>query len=317
METRRVLTPTLDLAYQVHEPWPRPPQAAAPAVDLPPVILLHGWPDSPRTWRHLAPHLAAQGRRVVVPWLRGFGPTRFLQAETPRSGQFSALAQDLIDLADALGVERFDLVGHDWGARAAYSAALLWPRRVRRCVAISVAWGTNQPTQALSYEQSRNYWYHWFMHLPRGQQAVREDAAGLARYLWRTWSPGWDFDDDEFAATAADFANPDWAEITLHSYTHRWGAAPADPRHAALDEMLRTQTQIAVPTLHIHGAQDGANGLATVQDKARFFTGGYTLAVIQDCGHFPQREHPERVSAQVAEFLAGEMGDDRTRPSMD
>ena len=304
MDLQRVLTPTLDLAYRVYEPT---------KASGPPVVLLHGWPDSPRTWQHLAPHLASHGRRVIVPWLRGFGPTRFRRDDTPRSGQFSALAQDLIDLADALGLQTFDLVGHDWGARAAYSAALLWPQRIARCVAISVAWGTNQPSQALSYEQSRNYWYHWFMHLPRGQQAVREDGAALARFLWQTWSPAWAFDEAEFAATAADFENPDWAEVTLHSYTHRWGSAPADPRHAALDERLRTQTQIAVPTLHIHGAQDGANGLATAQGKAGHFTGGYDLAVLEGCGHFPQREDPVQVNRLVVEFLGCAVGGDLPR----
>ena len=293
MDVHRTRTPTLDIAFQTFGP------AEGPAV-----VLLHGWPDGPRTWQHLAPHLAAQGRRVIVPWLRGFGPTRFLDPATPRSGQFSAIAQDLIDLADALKLGSFDVVGHDWGARAVYSAALLWPHRIRRCVAVSVAWGTNQPTQSLSFAQSHNYWYHWFMHLPRGQKAVREDGAALAHYLWQAWSPGWAFDEDEFAATAVDFLNPDWADITLHSYTHRWGSAPADARYAALDERLRSETQIAVPTLHIHGAQDGANGLSTVQDKARFFTAGYELEVIERCGHFPQREHPHHVCERVGEFLA-------------
>lgn len=292
MDIHRLQTPVLDIAFQTLGP-----------VDGEPVILLHGWPDSPRTWQHLAPELAGHGRRVVVPWLRGCGPTRFLSAATPRSGQFSALAQDLLDLADGLGFSRFDVVGHDWGARAAYSAALLWPQRVRRCVALSVAWGTNQPSQTLSYEQSHHYWYHWFMHLPRGQRAVREDAAGLARYLWQAWSPGWSIDEAEFTDTARDFENPDWAEITLHSYTHRWGAAPADPRYAALDERLRQDPLIRVPTLHIHGAQDGANGLATTEGKADLFTAGYELQVISDAGHFPQRERPDLVQAMVPAFL--------------
>ena len=286
-------TPVLNLAYREWGP-----------SDGPPVFLLHGWPDSPRTWATLAPLVAARGFRVIVPWLRGFGPTRFIDAATPRSAQFAALAQDLLDLADALGLERFDVVGHDWGARAAYSAACLWPERVRRCVGVSVAWGTNQPTQALSYQQSHNYWYHWFMHLPRGQQAVREDRRGLSRYLWQAWSPGWVIDEDEFAATAEDFDNPDWADITLHSYTHRWGTAQSDTRYADLESRLRENALIHVPTLHVHGADDGANGLATVRGKEGLFTAGHELKVIERCGHFPQREHPDQFHAPVLEFLA-------------
>ena len=290
---RTVRTPVLEVALQE---WG--PHEGAP------VVLLHGWPDSPRTWHPLATDLAARGHRVIVPWLRGFGPTRFLDANTPRSAQFTALAQDLVDMLDAMGLEQVDLVGHDWGARAAYSAACLWPHRLRRLVALSVAWGTNQPTQALSYEQAHNYWYHWFMHLPRGQQAVREDREAFTRYLWRAWSPGWKFSDEEFNATAADFHNPDWADITLHSYTHRWGAAVSDPRHEPLEERLRRDGLIRVPTLHIHGQDDGANGVATTQGKAGLFTAGYELRLLEGCGHFPQREQPTVIQAMVGDFLA-------------
>lgn len=273
-------------------------------ADGPAVMLLHGWPDSPRTWQHLAPALASMGHRVIVPWLRGCGPTRFRDASCMRSAQFTALAQDALDLADGLGLAQWSLVGHDWGARAAYSAACLWPERVRRLVALSVAWGTNQPTQSLSYVQSHHYWYHWFMHLPRGQQAVREDREAFTRYLWRAWSPGWDFDEAEFAATALDFHNPDWAEITLHSYTHRWGSAPSDPRYEVLEARLRQDQLIRVPTLHLHGERDGANGVATAQGKAGLFTRGHELRVIGDCGHFPQREHPPLIQALVGDFLS-------------
>ena len=292
-EVRFVRTPQLEVAYCEYGP------ATGPAV-----MLLHGWPDSPRTWRHLAPALSAQGHRVIVPWLRGFGPTRFIESGTPRSAQFAALAQDVMDLADALGLAQLDLVGHDWGARAAYSAACLWPERVRRLVALSVAWGTNQPDQSLSSERSHHCWYHWFMHLPRGERAVREDREAFTRYLWRAWSPGWAFDEGEFAATARDFGNPDWADITLHSYTHRWGAAASDPRCAALEARLRTSPLIHVPTLHLHGDRDGANGVATTQGKAGLFTQGHELQIIGECGHFPQREHPALIQALVGGFLS-------------
>ena len=268
-----------------------------------PVVLLHGWPDSARTWSDLAPALAAQGRRVIVPSLRGYAGTRFLDSNTPRSGQLSALAQDTIDLADALGIARFDVVGHDWGARAAYISSALWPNRVERCVTMAVGWGTNQPDQPLSYVQAHNYWYHWLMHTPRGADAVRNDRVGITRYLWKVWAPSWTIDEDEFMATAQAFNNPDWADVVLHSYTHRWGSAPSDPRYDALEQRLKNPPVIRVPTMLLHGDEDGANGLPTSEGRESLFSGGYERIVLKRCGHFPQREFPAEVNAAVLRFL--------------
>ena len=292
MQSRIISTELLDIDLQE---WG---DASSPAV-----FLLHGWPDSPRTWRVLAPELARAGFRVLVPALRGYAGTRFRNPHTPRSGQLTALAQDVLDLADALGVQHFDVVGHDWGARAAYILACLWPHRVERCAALSVAWGTNQPQQKLSYQQAHNYWYHWFMHLPRGQQALSEDRRHFTRYLWQVWAPNWSVPDEEFEATAAAFDNPDWAEVVIHSYTHRWGAAPSDPRYEELEARLSNPPLISVPSLLIHGANDGANGVATTVGREVLFSGPYRRIVLPDCGHFPQREHPQEVNAAILEFL--------------
>src|SRR5262245_22912077 len=163
-------------------------EVSGPA-DGTPLILLHGWPDDARTWDRVLPGLHAAGRQTYVPYLRGYGPTRFRDAETPRSGQLAALGQDLIDLANAIGLTRFAVVGHDWGARAAYIAAALAPERLSHCITLSVGWGTNDPNQTLSLRQVQNYWYHWYMALDRGAELVRDDRMNFTRHIWRIWNP--------------------------------------------------------------------------------------------------------------------------------
>ncbi|WP_426318356.1 alpha/beta fold hydrolase [Pseudoduganella sp. R-43] len=268
-----------------------------------PIILLHGWPDDMHTWDGVLPLLAGSGYRLIVPSLRGFGETRFLDPATPRSGQLSALAQDLLDFATALGIERFNVVGHDWGARAAYNAALLAPERVMRCMALSVGWGTNDPGQALSLHQARNYWYHWYMATDRGAEALRKDRREFALLLWRTWSPSWHFGEGVFHDAMHAWDNPDWVDITLHSYRHRWGLALPDPHYALQEERLRHESMISVPTLTLHGTEDGANSPQTSEHKAHLFSGPYHRALLAGVGHFPQRENPGAVADALLAWL--------------
>jgi pimeloyl-ACP methyl ester carboxylesterase len=268
-------------------------------------LLLHGWPDSPRGWSAVAPALAEAGWRVVAPALRGFAPTSFLRADTPRSGQLAALGRDVIELVGALGLRQPALVGHDWGARAAANASGLAPALASHLVMVSVGYGTNDPDQPLALAQARNYWYHWYMATERGARTVRADGAAFARMMWDTWSPpGW-FDDAEFAATAAAFATPDWAEVTLHSYRHRWGHAAGDPRYAADDAALVPAPVLDLPTLVVHGAADGANHPDTSAGKERWFSGPYRRVVFDGVGHFPQREAAPRLARTLLDFLAG------------
>jgi pimeloyl-ACP methyl ester carboxylesterase len=268
-----------------------------------PVILLHGWPDDARTWDKVLPQLHAAGFSTIVPCLRGAGATRFRSHSVQRSGQLSALAQDLLELADALRIERFSAVGHDWGARAAYIAAALAPERISRCVALSVGWGTNDPNQSLPLVQIRNYWYHWYLALDRGAELLRQQRRPLARFMWDSWSPpGW-FSDAEFEATAASFDNPDWPEVVLHSYRHRWGFEPGDPTYAALEAKLNPTPQIGVPTLVLHGSQDYCNHPSTTLDRERFFSGRYARVLLDGVGHFPSREAPEKVAQAIIPFL--------------
>ncbi|KGM32497.1 alpha/beta fold hydrolase [Inquilinus limosus] len=274
--------------------------------DGPPLVLLHGWPDHLRSWDRVLPMLHEAGFRTLVPNLRGFGGTAFRDPGIMRSGQLSALGQDLLDFAGALGLGRFAVVGHDWGARAAYIASALAPDRVSHSVAMSVGWGTNAPDQELSLIQVQNYWYHWYMALDRGADLVRGDRRGFTRHIWRIWTPGWELSDAEFEETATAFDNPDWAEVVLHSYRVRWGLAPRDPRYDALEARLAGSPEIGVPTLVLHGGSDPCNDPSTSAGKERFFRGRYERDVLPGIGHFPQREAPNAVAEAILQFLAAE-----------
>jgi pimeloyl-ACP methyl ester carboxylesterase len=158
----------------------------------------------------------------IVPYLRGFGPTRFRSPDTPRIGTGVALAQDAIDLADALDLDRFAVVGHDWGARIAYTLAALFPKRVTAVAAMALGYQPRGVFRVPEFAQSKRFWYQWFMCIEEGANAVQKDPISFARIQWETWSPpGW-FDEREFLATAASFTDPDWASVTLNAYRARW-----------------------------------------------------------------------------------------------
>lgn len=291
-ETKTVDTPLLRIGY---EEW----NSAGAAT----VVLMHGWPDSPRGWHGVATRLAAAGWRVLLPALRGFSPTRFLRADTPRSGQLSALGRDLLDFIDALGLKQPALVGHDWGARAVANACGLRPGVASALALMSVGYGTNAPDQPMPLEQARNYWYHWYMATPRGERTVHDDRVAFTRMMWNTWAPaGW-YENAEFEATAAAFDNADWPHVVLHSYRHRWGYAPGDPRYAADDAALHPAPVLSVPTLVLHGTADTCNHPDTSAGKERFFSGPYRRELLDGVGHFPQREAPEAVATALLRFL--------------
>ena len=268
------------------------------------IVLLHGWPDSTRSWHGVAPRLAEAGYRVIAPALRGSAPTRFLQGDTPRSGQLSALGRDLVELLRTLRLQRPTLVGHDWGARAAANACGLEPGLAAHLVLLSVGYGTNGSAQRLSLAQARNYWYHWFLTTDRGAHALRDDRLAFTRLLWDTWSPaGW-YDEAEFAATTEAFAGDDWVAVTLHSYRHRWGYADGDPRYSVDERSLHAAPVLDLPTLVLHGAVDTCNHPDSSIGKERFFTGPYQRQLLEGVGHFPQREAPESVAERVLDFIA-------------
>ena len=270
-----------------------------------PVLLFHGWPDDVRTYDGVLPALHAAGFRTFVPWLRGFGPTEFLSDKTMRSGQIAAMAQDGLELADALGLERFAIVGHDWGARIAYFLAAVEPTRVSRMVTLSLGWDPGK-LRTPAPEQARRFWYQWFMATERGAAVVRTDGIAFARFQWDSWSPpGW-FDEATFRTTARSFENPDWTDITLHSYRVRWEEAEPDPQFAELEHRQRAVPTIDVPTLLIHGGDDRCVAAATSESKERNFTAGYERRVIPGIGHFPTREAPDAVGDLIVHFLSAD-----------
>jgi pimeloyl-ACP methyl ester carboxylesterase len=285
-------TPLLDVAYLEWNP-----QGQRTAV------LMHGWPDSPQSWTGVAPALAAAGYRVLAPALRGFAPTRFRDSLTPRSGQLAALGRDLLDFCKALQLAQPVLIGHDWGARAVANACGLDRRAASHLVMLSVGYGTNDPLQIIPLQQVRNYWYHWFMATPRGLDTVEHDRRAFARLMWDTWSPaGW-YNEDAFDEACRAFDGPDWAQVVVHSYRHRWAFAEGDPAYAADEAQLRPAPVLAVPTLVLHGGADLCNDPASSTGRERFFTGRYERVVLDGVGHFPQREAPQAVASEILKFL--------------
>lgn len=267
------------------------------------IVLLHGWPDSPRCWRAVAPLLADAGYRVLAPALRGFAPTTFLRPTTPRTGQLAALGRDLVEFVHALGLDRPMLAGHDWGARAAANACGLESGIAGHLVMMSVGYGTNDPQQPMPLEQVRRYWYQWYLATPRGERTLREDRRAFARMMWDTWAPAFWYRPEEFEATALAWDNPDFADVVLHSYRHRWGFVSGDAHYSADDAALTPAPVLALPTLMLHGASDSCTLPESSAGKEAFFTGPYRRELLPGVGHFPPREAPQRVAQALLDFL--------------
>ncbi len=291
-----VRTPVLEIGYLESGP-----------AEGPPVILLHGWPSDVHDWDEVVPPLAEAGYRVLVPWLRGFGPTRFLDPATSRSGQQAALGADLRDFMDALGINRALLAGYDWGGRAACVVAALWPERVCGLVTINGYNIQNIPAsiQPADAAQEHRQWYQWYFHTERGRNGLTKDRNGIARLLWQLWSPNWAFDDATFSATAASFDNPDFVAVTVQSYRHRYGNAPGDPAYDDLERRLEAQPLIDVPSVVLHGECDGVGPAVHSANAARNFGKRYSRRVVPVAGHFVPREAPHEV-VQALRSLASE-----------
>jgi pimeloyl-ACP methyl ester carboxylesterase len=290
---KTVRTPVLEIACE----------ESGPASGRP-VVLLHGFPDDIHAYDDVVPPLAASGCRVIVPYLRGYGPTRFLDPRTPRSGEQAALGHDLLDLIDVLGLKSPILAGYDWGGRAACVVAALWPERVGGLVSIN---GYNiqhipSAAQPQAPAAEHRYWYQWYFHTERGVAGLTANRGPLCRLLWELWSPNYRFTDADYATTAAAFDNPDFVAVVIQSYRHRYGNAPGDPRYAAVEARLAERPAIAVPTIVLHGEADGVGPADGSESHARHFTGPYRRETIPVAGHFLPREAPDAVAAAIREL---------------
>ncbi len=270
-----------------------------------PVVLLHGFPYDIHAYDAVVPALVAAGCRVIVPYLRGFGPTRFLSADTPRSGQQAALAHDLLGLMDGLAIERAVLAGYDWGGRAACIVAALWPERIRGLVSgagynIQHLPSANTPQPP---EMERQLWYQYYFHGERGREGLRRYRRELCQLLWRLWSPHWHFDAATYQQTAASFDNPDFVEVVIHSYRHRFGLVNGDPAFEATEQRLIDLPRITVPAIVLHGSENGVLPAEGSEDHHRFFGSAYERRLIPVAGHNLPQEEPLAFAAAVLSLL--------------
>jgi pimeloyl-ACP methyl ester carboxylesterase len=266
----------------------------------PPVLLLHGWPDAPAGWKHVASKLQERGFRTVAPYLRGSYPTEFLSGATPRFAGAVAMAQDIVDLANKLGFERFAVVGHDWGTRIGYTLAALFPERIQSIAALALAYQPRGEFHLGTFVQSRQFWYQFFQCTDAGAHAVRQDPVGFARIQWETWSPaGW-FSEKDFVTASESFRNPDWAEITLNNYRSRYLSGEViDHRYDELQQKLRNTVELITPVLMIQGASDNCDLASGSEGKESYFLKEYSRILLSRVGHFPHREAADQVGTEV------------------
>jgi pimeloyl-ACP methyl ester carboxylesterase len=263
-------------------------------TDGPPVFLMHGFPYDLHAYAEVAPMLADQGCRVIVPYLRGFGPTRFLSDATPRSGEQAALGADLLALMDALAVPRAVLAGYDWGGRAACVVAALWPGRCAGLVSFN-SYNIQNIAKAMEPDTPANehsLWYQYYFHSERGRAGLTDNRRALTKLLWKLWSPTWVFDDATFERSAPAFDNPDFVEVVIQSYRHRYGLVPGDPAYAGIERRLAAQPAITVPTITFDGADDGVRPPAPAAAHAHRFTGPRSHRVVPGVGHNMPQEVP-------------------------
>ncbi len=289
-ELARIRTPVLDIAYEASGP-----EHAST------VILLHGFPYDPRSFDEVVPILNEAGLRTIVPYVRGYGPTRFLSAQTMRSGQQAALAHDVLDLLDALRLEQAILAGFDWGARSACILAALWPVRVRALVTCCgyIIQDIAKAGHPFDPEQERRLWYQYYFNTERGRAGLAVNRVPLCRLLWTLWSPTWPCDEQAYSRTARSFDNPDFVEVAVHSYRHRYGVVAGDPRYAEPEGRLATLPKITVPAITLHGAVDGVTPAATSEDHGAHFIGHYERRVLDNIGHDVPREAPAAFAQAV------------------
>ncbi|MGZ2385348.1 alpha/beta fold hydrolase [Rhizobium brockwellii] len=291
---KRVSAGVLDVAYY----------EAGPADGIP-TILLHGFPYDAHAYDEVTPRLAAAGHRCIVPFLRGYGPTLFLSPETQRSGEQAALGADLTALMDSLDIERAILGGYDWGGRAACIVAALWPERVSGLVSAGMGYNIQDIAGAAkpgAPDQEARDWYQYYFHTGRGRKGLYEKRGEIARFLWKTWSPSWSFDDETFRRSEASFDNPDFVEVVIHSCRHRYGVIAGDPAYLELEARLARQPDISVPSIVVLGEDDGVDPPPSEDEDAQKFTGFYDRRILPGVGHNVPQEAPSAFAEAIREL---------------
>jgi pimeloyl-ACP methyl ester carboxylesterase len=258
-------------------------------------ILLHGFPYDIHAYDDVAPILAGHGARVIIPYLRSYGPTRFLLTHTPRSGQQAALGADLIALLDALKIGKALLGGYDWGGRAACVVAALQPERVSGLVSVN---GYNiqdigNAGKPQSPQNEHRHWYQYYFHGERGRAGLKENRRALCRLLWDLWSPTWKFDDQTYTRTADAFDNPDFVDVVIHSYRHRYGLVEGDPSFEDMERRLALQPRITVSSITLDGSADGVMSTGGSAHHASRFTARHEHRVVENAGHNLPQEAPQ------------------------
>lgn len=281
-ELKHIQTEVLEIAFE---------ESGDPSG--PAVVLLHGFPYDVRAYDSVIPPLAERGAHVIVPHLRGFGPTCFRYEGTMRSGQQAAIGHDLLDLLDALDIDRAVVAGYDWGGRAACIVAALWPERVSGLVSVD---GYNVQDIAASGEPAlpeveASYWYQYYFHAERGRRGLERNRESLCALLWRMWSPTWSFTPDDFARSAPSLHNSDFVDVVVHSYRHRYGLVPGDARYDETEARIAARPAISVPTVVLESGSDGVGGRDVASDRPRF-TGPYRHELLPIVGHNVPQEAP-------------------------
>lgn len=274
-------------------------------VDGTAIILMHGFPYDIRTYDEVTKHLLTENCRIIVPYLRGYGPTKFLSSDTMRSGQQAALAYDLIALMDALSVQKAIVGGYDWGGRACCIVAALFPERITGLVSMA---GYNiqniaKYSEPATPEIEMLNWYQFYFHSERGRLGLAKYRKELCRLLWSNWSPTWKFDDATYDATAISFTNPDFVEIVVHSYRHRYGLADGDPRFENIEQALLKQPAIKVPTIVLDADCDGVEPFLGTGKDAIYFAGNYERRIVHGVGHNLPQEAPIEFAKAILAFI--------------
>ena len=292
---RFVQTPMLNIGYEEH----------GDASGFP-IILLHGFPYDIRSFDGVIAPLVEAGHRVIVPYLRGYGPTSFLDPDAPRMAEQAAIGQDVVDLAAALGINRMALAGFDWGLRAGCITSILHPEMVAGFVAMggySVQNTVQKEQPAPAFREAR-MWYQWYFNTEQGRVGLEENRRDIIRHLWETWAPTWDYTDEAFNLSAPSFDNPDFVDIVLHSYRHRHMNAPGEDRFIEVELNLAERPPVTVPSIVLRGADNGLG--APSQDPSgdeRNFTQLVARRIVSGAGHDLPVQRPDAVSAALLELL--------------